>query len=144
MPRTPNSQRANRPSAAAPAIAATIAMRMFRQAVHDTPAIAPLTSGSEWIVIRVADPSSLDDIGNVGCGGSSVCGVVGRVIAGCDGVGLNSTQPIVGKYTSGHANACCCVSLNVSPTSVDGSSTNPEATRAGMPSVRSITVIADA
>ena len=77
-------------------------------------------------------------------GGISVCGVAGRVIAGCDGVGLNSTQPIEGKYTSGHANACCCVSLNVSPTCVDGSSTNPEARRAGMPSVRNITVIAEA
>ena len=37
--------------------------------------------------------------------------VPGRWISGCDGVGLNSTQPMPGKYTSGHANALRSVRL---------------------------------
>src|SRR5438067_1981291 len=95
--------RPNRPSAPAPATAESIAIRRFRHATRDMPATASPMSGNEWALMPVADPSSLDDAGSVGCGGISVCGAAGRVIAGCDGVGLNSTQPIVGKYTSGHA-----------------------------------------
>ena len=38
-------------------------------------------------------------------------GVPGRLISGWLGVGLNSTQPTVGKYTSGHVNALRSVRL---------------------------------
>jgi hypothetical protein len=68
----------------------------------------------------------------------------GRGKGGCDGVGSNSIQPYCGKYTSTHACASCSRTTYALAAESNVPVVNPSTSRAGTPTSRSMTTMAEA